>query len=148
MDTLERLAAIEDIKQVKAAYFLGFDTKDWDMWREKVWAPDARLEVPELDMVVEPRETMIEWVRQQSVGQVSAHHGHTPLIEFVSDTEAKVIWAMEDELWGTAQQPLPGGFVHIHGWGHYHETYVKIDVGWRLKTTRLTRIRVEMTGLR
>jgi hypothetical protein len=34
---------------------------------------------------------------------------------------------------------------YIHGWGHYHETYVKLDVGWRILSTRLTRLRVEMT---
>jgi hypothetical protein len=47
MDPLERLAAIEEIKQLKARYFYGFDHQDWEFWRNEVWAPEGRLEVPE-----------------------------------------------------------------------------------------------------
>jgi hypothetical protein len=31
----------------------------------------------------------------------------------------------------------------MHGWGHYHETYVKGDGGWRIQTLTLTRLRVD-----
>ena len=27
-----------------------------------------------------------------------------------------------------------------HGWGHYHETYVKIDGRWFIKSRKLTRL--------
>ena len=33
----------------------------------------------------------------------------------------------------------------LHGFGHYHETYVRLDAGWRIRSSRLTRLRVEMT---
>jgi hypothetical protein len=145
MDAIERLVAIEEIKQLKAKYFYGFDHQDWELWVREVWAPDARLEVPEIDVVVTPREAMIDWVSRQAVGQSSVHHGHMPIIEFTSDTTAKAIWAMEDLLWRTGENPMHEDVSHIHGWGHYHETYVKLDVGWRILSTRLTRLRVEMT---
>ncbi|MBW8784291.1 MAG: hypothetical protein JF593_06595 [Novosphingobium sp.] len=32
----------------------------------------------------------------------------------------------------------------LHGFGNYHETYVRLDVGWRLKATQLTRLRLDM----
>jgi len=31
----------------------------------------------------------------------------------------------------------------LTGYGHYHETYEKIGDDWKIKTTRITRIRVE-----
>jgi hypothetical protein len=68
-----------------------------------------------------------------------------PIIEFTSDIEAKVIWAMEDRLYRSKEYPLYDGSMYLHGFGHYHETYVKTDAGWRIQSSRLTRLRVEMT---
>jgi hypothetical protein len=147
MNDGERLEAIHAIKQVKAKYFWALDHKDWDMWRREVWAPDWRLEVPEVDEVHEPLERVIEAVSSQVADQVSVHHGHQPIIEFISDTEAKAIWAMEDRLYRSKEHPLHDGSVLLHGFGHYHETYVKLDVGWRIRSSRLTRLRLEMTKI-
>lgn len=143
MTEVERLLAIEDIKQAKARYFYGLDHRDWDLWRSGVWAPDGRLEVPEADMVVEPLDRIIEWVSASTGDQVSVHHGHMPIIDFVSDDEARVIWAMEDRLYRTAEHPLADGSTYLHGFGHYHETYRRLDCGWRIQSSRLTRLRVE-----
>jgi SnoaL-like protein len=143
MDASERLLAIEEIKQAKAWYFYGLDHRDWAIWRERVWTDDAHLEVPEAGMVVEPLETVIAWVAESTADQVSVHHGHMPIIDFVSDNDARVIWAMEDRLYRSEAHPLPGNVGYLHGFGHYHETYVRTEVGWRLRTSRLTRLRVE-----
>lgn len=147
MTDAERLIAIEEIKQAKAWYFYGLDHRDWQIWRDKVWAADGRLEVPEADMVVEPLDTVIEWVSASTGDQVSVHHGHMPIIDFVSDEEAKVIWAMEDRLYRTKEYPLEDGSTYLHGFGHYHETYVKTAAGWRIRSSRLTRLRVETRKL-
>jgi len=33
----------------------------------------------------------------------------------------------------------------VHGFGHYHDTYVKSsDGGWRIASSRLTRLRIEV----
>jgi hypothetical protein len=145
MNEIERLLAIEEIKQVKAKYFYAFDHKDWDMWRREVWAPDGRLEVPEFrPEPFAPFEEVLKYASEAAADQSSVHHGHTPIIEFVSDTEAKVIWAMEDRLFRTKEHPLYDGSTWLHGWGHYHETYIKREVGWRILSSRLTRLRVEM----
>lgn len=147
MNAIERLLAIEDIKQVKAKYFYGLDHQDWDLWRREVWAPDGRLEVPEVDMVLEPLEQVIEWVARTCGDQVSVHHGHMPIIEFTSDTTAEVIWAMEDRLFRMKDRPLEDGSTHLHGFGHYRETCVKLAAGWRIRSSRLTRLRVEKTRI-
>ena len=146
MNEIERLAAIEEIKQLKARYFYAFDHKDWVMWRDQVWAPEGRLEVPEIGKSFEPREPMIEWVVSQTHGQSSVHHGHMPIIEITSDTTATGIWAMEDRLYRNGENPEHGNVAYLHGFGHYHETYVKLDVGWRIASTRLTRLRVEYSS--
>lgn len=143
MDDVARLIAIEEIKQLKARYFYGFDHKDWALWRDQVWAPDGRLEVPEMGFTIEPREAMIAWVIERAADQVSVHHGHTPIITFTSDTTATGIWAMEDRIWRSREHPLNGDTSYVHGFGHYHETYVKLAEGWRIRSTRLTRLRTE-----
>jgi hypothetical protein len=143
---IERLLAIEEIKQVKAKYFWGLDHKDWELWRREVWAPDGELHVPEFRP--EPFvgwDAVIAYVSESVGDQVSVHHGHMPIIDFISHDEAKVIWAMEDRLYRTREFPLYDGSTYLHGWGHYRETYVKRPEGWRLRTSQLTRLRVEMT---
>ena len=141
-----RLLAIEEIKQVKAKYFYGLDHKDWELWRREVWAADGELHVPEFS--AEPFrgfDAVLAYVSGSVGDQVSVHHGHMPIIEFTSDTTANVIWAMEDRLYRTKEFPLYDGSTYLHGWGHYRETYVRLNAGWRIRTSQLTRLRVEMT---
>jgi len=33
--------------------------------------------------------------------------------------------------------------VNLRGYGHYEETYVKLDGQWKIKTSKLTRLRVD-----
>ena len=57
-----------------------------------------------------------------------------PEIDLTSDSTASGVWPMEDIV-------LTDKF-ELHGYGHYHETYEKIDGSWRIKTLRLSRLRV------
>jgi len=72
---------------------------------------------------------------------VTVHHGHMSEIEVTSPTTATGIWAMEDKL----RWPSGASLGEMHGYGHYHETYVKVDGAWRIKTLTLTRLRVDFT---
>jgi hypothetical protein len=144
MIDVEKLLAIEEIKRVKSRYFYGLDHRDWEFWRREVWAPDGKLIVPEAQKECVGFEEILAYVRESTGDQVSVHHGHMPDIEFTSDTSAKVIWAMEDRLYRTKEFPLEDGSTHLHGFGHYHETYVKTPVGWRIQTSKLTRLRVKL----
>ncbi|API58647.1 hypothetical protein BSL82_04410 [Tardibacter chloracetimidivorans] len=69
----------------------------------------------------------------------SVHHCHMPEIELTSPTTAKAIWAMEDRI-----QLRTGPIKSMHGFGHYHETYIIEDATWRIETLRLTRLRVDI----
>ena len=146
MNDLEKLLAIESIKQSKSRYFRGLDTKDWELYGSS-FAPDAEMDMREQshnpDNLLIGREKITEYVSRQLDGIVTVHQGHTPEIDFTSETTANVIWAMEDLLWvkdPAAQKP----FTHLHGWGHYRETYRKVGDVWLIQTTTLTRLKLEM----
>jgi hypothetical protein len=74
-------------------------------------------------------------------GVVTVHHGHMPEIELTSATTATGVWAMEDHL----RWPAGESIGELHGYGHYHETYVKLDDGWRISSTKLTRLRLDVS---
>lgn len=144
MTDIERLLAIEEIKRLKSKYFYCLDHKDWATWKTDVFASDASLYVPEAQ--AEPFvgiDRIISWVSASAADQVSVHHGHMPCIEICSPDTATGIWAMEDILRLPKDRPSPYGYTYLHGFGHYHETYVRGSAGWRIKTTRLTRLYVE-----
>jgi len=141
MDDIARLAAIEDIRRLKARYFRCMDTKDWDGFRD-VFAPDA-----EMDMrseageagLVHGKHAIADFVRGSVDTVVTVHHGHMPEINVTSPTTATGIWAMEDLLRWPEGAPLTA----MHGWGHYHETYTMVDGRWAIQTLALTRLRLD-----
>lgn len=153
MNAIERLSAIEEIKQLKARYFRGVDTGDGDLVRG-VLAEDCVLDysgcctdpasgrdfIPAMNIVLRGRDS---WRSDglSKLGIVSVHHGHNFEVEFDSDTAAKGIWSMTDRLYF----PPGGTFALMTGYGHYIETYEKISDKWLLKTSRIKRIRVEVS---
>jgi hypothetical protein len=139
------LAAIEEIKALKARYFRSMDTKDWPAF-EAVFAPDATMDVSgELrdsaagGGIIRGRATIAGFVRAAIDEVTTVHHGHMPEIEILSATEARGVWAMEDRLRWPDDAPIRA----MHGFGHYHETYERHDGGWVIASTRLTRLRVD-----
>ena len=145
---IERLTAIEEIKQLKARYFRSMDTKDW-AGLTAVFAPDAELDMQgeaadkskAAEGLVKGGETVGAFIRNAVHDLVTVHHGHIPEIEMTSDTTARGIWAMEDVL----RWPEGASVKTLHGYGHYHETYRKIDGAWRIQSSRLSRLRVDVT---
>jgi hypothetical protein len=144
MKPSKEMAEIEEIKRLKARYFRCMDTKDWKGFGA-VFASDATLdttqEQPGLEVVV-GSDAIAAFVESMVGPVVTVHHGHMPEIELTSPTTAKGIWSMEDMLVFPEGAPVRT----LHGFGHYHETYEKIDGSWRIKTLVLTRLRrdVEM----
>ena len=147
MNAVERLDAIEEIKQLKARYFRCMDTKDWDGFTS-VFAPDARMDVtgelgdgaPDGAGVTTGNREIAAFVRASIDEVTTAHHGHTAEIDVTSPTSATGIWAMEDHLWWPEGSPIS----RMHGYGHYRETYEKIDGRWLITSTTLTRLRTDV----
>jgi len=127
---------IEAIKQLKARYFRTMDTKDWGSLAQ-VFTDDVEVDVTGDGGGVTRGATEFLSFLQSVIGNaVTVHHGHMPEIEITSPTTATGIWALEDQLWW----PEGGPFAHMHGFGHYHETYEKSEAGWRIKSLTITRL--------
>ena len=127
---------IEDIKRLKARYFRCLDTKDWPGLRE-VFTDDLVADSTEAGgQVVTGADAFITFLQEVLAGATTVHQGHMPEIELTSPTTATGIWALHDiVIW-------PGG-LRLDGHGHYHETYTKTAAGWRIATSRLTRLHTD-----
>jgi hypothetical protein len=118
---LERLVAIEEIKQLKARYFRCMDQKDWDAFQE-VFAPDVVFDLREAifarhpqtgeilksgDIHIRPEQVLEhEWLQRGAAnvrkweetvldGVITVHQGHMPEIELTSPTTAHGYWHLE-----------------------------------------------------
>jgi hypothetical protein len=152
MTETERLAAIEAIKQIKARYWRGVDLCDGELVRS-VLAEDCELDyhgccadpqtrvdhLPAMNVTLHGRD---QWMSDGMArfGIVSVHQGHQADIEISGQDTAKGIWAFTDRMFF----PAGGNISRLTGYGFYHETYVKVGGAWQIKTTRITRIRVEV----
>ena len=143
MDAIERLEAIEAIRQLKARYFRCMDTKDWDGFGA-VFADDAELDISqEMGDNAAPivgREPIVRLVRRAVTDATTIHHGHMPEITIESADSATGVWAMEDHLFWPEGAPLRS----MHGYGHYHERYRRTSEGWQIAAMALTRLRVDV----
>jgi uncharacterized protein (TIGR02246 family) len=130
---------IEAIKQLKARYFRTMDTKDWAGMRQ-VFTDDVVVDTSEAGgNVVQGGDEFMTFLQGVIGDVVTVHHGHMPEIELTSPTTATGIWSMEDMLrWPDGSE--------LHGYGHYHETYEKTGGSWRIKSTKLTRLRLDGTA--
>jgi monoterpene epsilon-lactone hydrolase len=132
----DALAAIEEIKQLKARYFRLMDTKQWSALGA-VFARRARLLDEESKTGWSGREAIVAGLAQVLASARTVHHGHMPEIELLSETEARGVWAMND--WVDTPD------FTLDGWGHYHERYVFEDGAWRIADERISRLRVVRT---
>lgn len=152
LSPVERLVAIEEIKNLKARYFRFVDSHDWAGFRsllmdDAVFAlpkmPDPKSEASFANLVegadIVGAEAIVAWVSKSLEPSQSAHLGYMPEIEILSATQARGVWGMEDIVrW-------PGRT--IHGYGYYRETYVRHDGDWRIKTWALFYKSMEICGL-
>ncbi|MBF4479418.1 SnoaL-like domain-containing protein [Rhodococcus rhodochrous J3] len=151
LDPAERALAIREIENVFAARLRIMDTKQWDLYgsvhTEDVVSETFGAAVGDESArrpAVVGRDALrraIEGVLDGPVPVTSVHHGHAPEITLTSDTTATGVWAMEDKLWwrnGSTEE-------HLHGYGHYHETYRRVDGVWLIAYRTLTRLRVDHT---
>ncbi|GAT11911.1 nuclear transport factor 2 family protein [Mycolicibacterium novocastrense] len=131
------LVEIEEIKQLKARYCRLLDTKDWAAWRT-LFADDFLSDTsPAGGKVIRGADEFVAFTRKSLRGQATVHQVHAPEIELTSPTTARGVWALEDVV-----RFGPG--VNLRGYGHYHETYEKLDGRWRFTSSTLTRLREDV----
>ncbi len=133
---MDDIAAIE---QLKAQYFRTLDSKDWASFRQ-VFTDDVVMDTSESGgEIITGADAFLEYLGQALAGTITVHQGHMPEITLTSDSTATGIWGLHDiVIW-------PDG-TRLDGFGHYHETYTKGDGGWRIASSRLTRLHADFTA--
>jgi uncharacterized protein (TIGR02246 family) len=129
---------LEAIRQLKARYFRLMDTKDWAAMRG-VFTDDVVMDMTGAGgRLITGADEFMAGLQEILAGAVTVHHGHMPEIELTSATTATGIWALHDiVIW-------PDG-LRLDGYGHYHETYEKVDGRWRIASSTLTRLHSDFT---
>ncbi len=143
MDAIEKLSAMEDLKQLKARYLRFVDTKKWSAFG-MLFTPDVVVDFSADNPGQEPirgRADLVKNVEYLLGPCLSLHHGHTPEIDILSPTTARGVWVMQDFLYWPKDKPAPLGYHTLVGWGHYHETYERRDGRWLIRSLKLTRLR-------
>lgn len=142
MNTVERLQAIEDIRNLKARYFRFMDTKQWDAL-PALFTPDLQVISPTGEIWMSGGEAFAKSLKQSLENSISCHQGLTAEIEIIDADHARGIWAMQDVIEWKDRHPREG-WKSIVGRGHYHETYRRTDGIWRIATLCLTRLRLDV----
>lgn len=151
----EALLAIEEIKQVFSARLRVMDTRQWHLYAglhtddvvSETWGGLPSDTQPVTDGSanrVVGNQTLANTIQQLLDGPVqltTVHQAHTPEIELTSATTARGVWAMEDHLWWIDE--ATGEELHLHGYGHYHEEYRRVDGRWLISYRSLSRLRVD-----
>jgi hypothetical protein len=145
-------ADIEAIRQAKARYIRGVDEGDAALVRS-ILHPECELDYrgcfvdpatghdffPAMGIVLTGREAFGSAL--VDLGIVSVHQVYNPEIELTGATTARAVFPMTDRLWFPA-----GGtweWAQLTGYGHYRETWEQVGGEWLLKSTTVTRLRVE-----
>lgn len=133
------LVDVEALKQLKARYCRLLDAKDWQAWR-KIFTDDFVSDTSAAGgRVIHGADDFVAFTRDnlRKPSQTTAHQVHAPELELTSPTTARGIWALEDVV-----RLAPG--INLRGYGHYHETYEKVDGRWLIKSSALTRLREDV----
>jgi uncharacterized protein (TIGR02246 family) len=142
MDAIQKLVAIEAIKQLKARYHRAVDTKDWNLLAS-VLTEDARSVYSDGLFSFAGRDEILEFHKGalETNDIVTMHQSHMPEIEITSETTARGSWYLEDTVInaGDANEYNPGRSVLI-GTGIYHDEYAKVDGEWLISVTGYKRI--------
>ena len=141
MDAIERLTAADEIRNLRARYCRAIDQKDREAFRS-VFARNAVADYREGRQDVEPMrgaDAITDVFMAALPSLITVHHCATGEIHVDTPDTARGDWPMVARV----LYP-PGGKAREEiGYGFYHETYVREDGAWKIKTLALTRTRVD-----
>jgi hypothetical protein len=138
---IDRLVAIEDIKQLKARFMRCVDTKNLVCLRDEVFAPGAEIHFKGADYDISAVGwTAIEKFYQDAFTptKFGMHHAHTPEIAVDGDT-ARGTWYLHDIFVNLEENWT------LQGSALYDDSYAKIDGRWRIVYSTYERLFEETT---
>jgi hypothetical protein len=142
---LDQLIAGEEIRDLMARYVRFADTKQWDRLAA-LFLANASFTPRKVDGSIWHEMTGRDEIArtiETSVGSAQPiHHLFSYELEFTSATSVHAVWSMEDWIFSSADG---GAFQTMHGYGHYHATYQKIDGTWFIASLDQTRVKLDFT---
>jgi len=138
MNEIERLVALEAIRDLKARRDQAVDRKDWATYAALHTDDFVGAAIPNAQGAGGKAAAAALAVQMANVTTV--HHSHSPVIKFQDRDHATGVWAMEDNLFWYRD----GEKQWLRGFGFYHETYRRgADGQWRFSFRRLERTHAE-----
>lgn len=164
MDEIDRLSAIEGVRRTKADYELSVLAGDWEWYaslftEDCVWDESGAFlarnpatgewdstgcEVP-FEVLEQLEERRAPWPRRGRAAILETlsakappalyHEIFNPRIDVEEPGRAGAIWPFKDIIHFPEGAPLS----RVHGWGHYHEKYVREGDRWLIAELKLTR---------
>lgn len=136
---IERLEAIEAIKNVQGKYFRCVDTKAWDELGT-AFAPEFKTAFSDGRLVFdhyEGSDGLRKYYEDNMNMQISQHNGHTPEIEVSDDLQsAKAHWYLHDYL----IVPTPKREYGVRGTAIYTIEYSRVGDDWKISYIGYKRI--------
>ncbi|MFC7722321.1 nuclear transport factor 2 family protein [Nonomuraea recticatena] len=152
MDAIERLSITEDLRRLMARYVRYADHQRWQDLAN-LFTPDGTFTPHKPDgsvwLHMEGREGIAATVGASGgPGVTLVHHLFSDEIDVDSATAAHGVWAMEDLITrpedAAVSEHIP--FRGMHGFGHYHARFVKMNGSWYIAELRQTRVRLDFTS--
>jgi hypothetical protein len=139
-DTDQRLVDIEAIKQLKGLYCRCVAIEDWATFFT-LFTEDLEFVTPTNGMAYKPLSAFYDMHKKnlQDPKVWGVVRCFTPMIEITGPDTATGIWGMEDVHIYPGTKPPVGH----HGYGHYHEDYVRTPEGWRFKRIKVVYDRLD-----
>lgn len=139
---VQELIERNEISRLRARYWRYWDGKDFEAWlaqftEDATFTVDMGVAKPGVELpqlLAAGHQEFRDKLIANNFHSVTVHHGHIPEITLHSPTEASGIWPMEDI--------VERNGIKMHGHGHYHDRYRKIDGAWRFTAVHLTRLRL------
>jgi hypothetical protein len=129
--------AIRALERLKARYCRTLDTKDWDGFRDLFTDDFVSDTTASGGPLIHGADAFVSYLRKTLDRCVTVHQVQQPELDLTSATTAHGVWAMQDVV------RLRRGLT-LHGYGHYTETYEKTDGQWRITSSTLTRLHMQI----
>lgn len=142
MDALQKIIAMDDIRTLMARRVRCLDSKDWAGFAA-CYTSDAIshsfVSDDQPDAQVVGAQAIAERVKTALDGVTTVHQVHAPEIEIHSDDSATGVWPLHDVL----SREHEGRRHWMRGYGHYRQSYRRVDDQWLIAEHWLTRLLIE-----
>ena len=132
---MQNLINQDQIKQLKARYFRGLDTKDWALFSSTM-TEDVKGRYSDGQLSFDGREPLVQFmVENLSLGTViTMHHGHHPEIIIAEDRQSATgVWYLQDMVIDLV------GKTRLYGAAIYRDEYRKENGEWLISETGYSR---------